>query len=172
MADESTYKEYLQIAESNPDWRILSNGAIHNGRHIVANPPGGPDTAITQSNAVALATQRWDELRERWVQAGDLKADSITGGKLKAWEAMSSHILELAITKNDRTAVEAARLWSQNAGYTADKDASSQPAVRLELSAGALDAIMDRLERRAGYLASDNNDLSEYTEPELSQADE
>ena len=120
----TNYDEMLQIAESTPGWKVLSNGAIHNGKHIVANPPGGPTTAITQSNAVELITHRWEQQRQEWVEGGEIAADSLKKAHLGAWRAIGENIATLAMTKQDRTAVEAARLYGQNAGYVQDRSRS------------------------------------------------
>jgi len=127
----STEKLTHEIAASQPDrYKILANGAIYDleAKKIAGNPGGGT-TAIDQSQASALATHRWEQQRQEWVEGGEIAADSLKKAHLGAWRAIGENIATLAMTKQDRTAVEAARLFGQNAGYVQDRSCSddSQP---------------------------------------------
>src|SRR3990167_8438233 len=80
-------------ATAGENTKILANGAVYDldkGR-IVANPGGGT-TAITQANASALATLRWQQAREQAAEAGQIGLARIsTDGK---WTSALANIAE------------------------------------------------------------------------------
>ena len=73
-----------QIA-AGENTKVLANGAVYDmdAKRIVANPGGGK-SAITQANASALATARWDAYRER-AELGAAKG-ARRNSSLDAWE--------------------------------------------------------------------------------------
>jgi len=142
---DMTYEDYLELTEQEGSgYRLLKNGAIHDGKRIVKNPPGGPTTAISQSRSAELHDRRREMAQQAWVEGGEMAADHVGRKNLGAWLLIGKNIATIAMTKQDRSAVEAARYYGQAAGYTQDakNHAESGPAVRLELSVGAVEAIM------------------------------
>ena len=100
-------------ATAGENTKILANGAVYDldkGR-IVANPGGGT-SAITQANASALATLRWQQAREQAAEAGQIGlARNSTDGK---WTSALANIAEkqaeLAMDPDaGRASTEAAR---------------------------------------------------------------
>ena len=96
-----------QIA-AGENTKVLANGAVYdmNAKRIVANPGGGK-SAITQANASALATARWDAYRER-AELGAAKG-ARRNSSLDAWEWIVERQTALAgDIKKGRASTEAA----------------------------------------------------------------
>ena len=148
----STEKLTHEIAASQPDrYKILANGAVYGlqEKHIVLAPPKEKQF-ITHENASALATQYWDEKRAEWVEGGEIAANTLEKAHLGAWRAIGENIATLAMTKQDRTAVEAARLYGQNAGYVQDRsrsDAGQPQTVNIQAFLGN-DVLRELVARR------------------------
>ena len=83
-----------QIA-AGENTKVLANGAVYDmdTKRIVANPGGGT-SAITQANASAMATARWDAYRER-AEIGAARG-ARRDSSLDAWEWIVERQTELA----------------------------------------------------------------------------
>lgn len=123
--------------------RVLANGAVYdmNVKRIVANPGGG-STAITQAQSSAyhdLRRAKRIEIAQRGIELGtgatrwDIGAVDIIAAQSR---------LALDITKG-RGSTEAARLVLGAAELLPERgqDAGGGPAVRLELSQGAVESL-------------------------------
>lgn len=119
-------------------YRTLKNGAIYDmeAKRIVANPPGGPTTAITQSNAVAMASARWDNYRTRAELGAAAGAKRDTS--LDAWQWVVEKQTELAgDTSNGRASTEAARFVAQSLDALPDKRSNNAPNSGVTVQIGA-----------------------------------
>ena len=137
-----------------PRTKTLKNGAVYDldkGR-IVANPPGGPTTAIkTQSQAVALQKlsdqARLDAVYRGWM------AGTRTAKPDRALEAIIANQTELAMDiSRGRASTEASRLVLQAGEALQDRrlDAAGGFTVTAHASLGALEALRAILEQARG----------------------
>jgi hypothetical protein len=90
--------------------KVLKNGAVYDldAKRIVANPPGGPTTAINQSNTVAMAQLR----AEKYRQAAAAAVGRATGGltPFAGWGIIVERQAALATDiDKGRSSTEAAR---------------------------------------------------------------
>ncbi len=95
MTDKPTPE---QIAADPDRYLTLRNGAVYDRRagHIVANPPGGPTTAITKETAAATVGKRWEQRRERFAEGfvkGTPEMDA-RATPLDAWERVGQRLAE------------------------------------------------------------------------------
>ena len=129
-----------------PRLKTLANGAVYDldRKRIASNPPGGTTNAITQAQAGAMANLRWERARREWINGGKVAIKHINGKNMPVWAAIGANIATIAATKQGREAVEAARLFGQNAGWTAGAD--STPGTQITNNILAIDgSSLDRL---------------------------
>ena len=135
------------IVPTGERYRTLKNGAIYDleaGR-IAANPPGGTTTAITQANAAAMATSRWDKVYS--AARHGMRTASGSASSLRALSNMVEAQYKLAIDiEKGRASTEAARYVAQQAGYMPNERTNSVEMPGdggvLALSMGAIVHIM------------------------------
>ena len=129
------------------------NGALRDpdtGR-IVANPPGGPTSAINSSNAVEYHQLYARKRLEAELAAGrGLARVAVSGpSEYDAWSDIAANMGSLALhpdPKYGRVSVEAARVVGQMTGFIAERGRSGpDPAVntlQITLNNDGLAAIM------------------------------
>jgi len=135
------------VVPTGERYRTLKNGAIYDleaGR-IAANPPGGTTTAITQANAAAMATSRWDKVYK--AARHGMRTASGSPSSLRALSNMVEAQYKLAVdTEKGRASTEAARYVAQQAGYMPSERTSGVEIPGdggvLALSMGAIVHIM------------------------------
>lgn len=129
-----------------PNTRVLSNGAVYDNdlKRIVGNPPGGPLTKITQSNAVDFHRLRQEKILAAQVaarkgMANAAKTPSAMGAVAKIAENMAGY----AMSERSIGAVKAAEWVTRAAGLVADKESQSAPTTGavITLSTEALSAL-------------------------------
>jgi len=132
--------------------KVLKNGAIYSmdTKRIIGNPPGGPTTAITQSNVVEyheLSREKRLDAVYRGLAAGTRRANAHA-----AVEAIAAKQAELAMSIDRGRATEAARFVFQAGELIQDRrlDADGGVTVTAHASLGALEAFRAILEQARG----------------------
>jgi len=136
-----------------PRTKVLKNGAIYDldTKRIIGNPPGGPTTAITQSNVVEyheLSREKRLDAVYRGLAAGTRRANAHA-----AVEAIAAKQAELAMSiDRGRASTEAARFVFQAGELIQDRrlDADGGVTVTAHASLGALEAFRAILEQARG----------------------
>jgi hypothetical protein len=131
---------------------VLSNGAITDDRgRIIANPPGGPTTAVrTTSQAVALARRRYDLAAQRAREA--MQAEVAASGRIdanlantptRAWGQIVGHMAELAMaTDSARGAADLAAFVGRATQMLPDRATHDDVAQAAPAMPDNTDALM------------------------------
>jgi hypothetical protein len=143
------------IIKANPErYRELPNGAIYDNAvgRIVKAPE---NNVINRENASALANLRWQRAREAAAAglAGAVadvrKVSPSNVTEYDAYAQMTQNLARMAMTNNDRSAVEAYRAVSQAAGLVQERGqqgSSDAPAVQINVSGDALARLLQLMQ--------------------------
>jgi len=127
-------------------YRQLDNGAIFDVQfnHIVANPIGGPATAITKTQAVALADRRWDAYADAAADA--IATRSPVNTATDAYGRLVGVAYDRALALETRTGVEWAKFVRSGLGLDMMPAAgSSQGGLTVHFSGDLAMRIAERL---------------------------
>jgi hypothetical protein len=132
----------------------LANGAIYDldKKRIVANPGGGT-MAITQAQASAMSTLRWEQYRQS--AASGLAKAGRRHNRTDAWEWIVEKQAELATAiDKGRSSTEAARFVGSAVGATPERGAAGANSggdnVNISFPVEVIRALLDDLRRARG----------------------
>jgi hypothetical protein len=137
---------------------VAKNGALRDAKTGRIVPGGKITTAITPSNAVAMANSRWQKYHAAAVRG--LRSRSASNNALDAWSDIVAAQADLATdTDKGRASTEAARFVAQAVDAVPNRQAAGggdNPAVALNLNAQALKMLIDAVQQARTGQAGDN----------------
>jgi hypothetical protein len=143
------------MIDADPErYQVLPNGAVYD--HAVKKIVKAPENQVlNQAQASALANLRWQRAREAAAAglAGAVadvrKVSPSNVTEYDAYAQMTQNLARMAMTNNDRSAVEAYRAVSQAAGLVQERGqqgSSDAPALQINVSGDALARLLQLMQ--------------------------